>query len=276
MKMATVIDFRVRPGTKKVLEAMSPNGQVPTGTNRWGHQSPEASSLDDFVRSLDAHGIDKIVFTGRQRFVDGRNGGLDNDYIAETVKKYPDRIIGFASADPVTGVTQSVREIRRALEDLHLRGIAVDPFLRDLRADDAKLYPLYEVAAELGLPAVITVGPLIAQQWSDPVTIDHVAADFPTLKILLSHGCYPQVTELIGLAYRRKNVYLEPSLYFGLPGAEIFIEAAKTILQDQIIYASAFPFAPLDIKEEFVKTYDLSGALLDKFLGDNAAEFLGL
>jgi predicted TIM-barrel fold metal-dependent hydrolase len=274
--MATVIDFRVRPGTKKVLEAMSPDGKVPKGTNRWGHQSPEALSLDDFVKSLDAHGIDKIVFTGRQRFLDGKNGGLDNDYIAETVRQHPKRIIGFASADPGTGVSESVREIRRGLEDLGLKGIAVDPFLRNLQADDRKLYPLYEVAAELGLPAVITVGPLIGQHWSDPVAIDHVAEDFPTLKILLSHGCYPQVTELIGLAYRRKNVYLEPSLYFALPGAEFFIEAAKTILQDQVIYASAFPFAPLDIKEEFIKTYDLSGTLLEKILGGNAASFLGL
>jgi predicted TIM-barrel fold metal-dependent hydrolase len=78
------------------------------------------------------------------------------------------------------------------------------------------------------------------------------------------------------LAYRRKNIYLEPSLYFALPGSEIFIEAAKGILQDQVIYASAFPFAPLDIKEEFIKTYDLSGAVLDKILGGNAASFLGL
>jgi predicted TIM-barrel fold metal-dependent hydrolase len=274
--MAQVIDFRVRPGTKKVLEAMSPNGQVPQGTNRWGHQSPEAVSLDEFVKSLDAHGIDRIVFTGRQRFLGGQNGGLDNDYVAETAATYPTRIIGFASADTATGVSEAVKEIRRGIEVLGLRGIAVDPFLRDLRADDRRLYPLYEAAVELGVPAVITVGPLINQQFNDPVSYDHVAEDFPTLKILLSHGCYPHVTELVGLAYRRKNVCLEPSLYFALPGAEIFIEAAKGILQDQVIYASAFPFAPLDIKEEFVKTYDLSGVVLDKILGGNAANFLGL
>lgn len=274
--MSSVIDFRVRPGTRKVLETMSPDGRVPIGLNRWGHPTPEVATLDEFVKSLDAHGIDKIVFTGRQIFIDGKNTGLDNDYIAETVAQYPNRIIGFGSADISAGVTAAVREFRRSIEELHLSGLAVDPFLRNLRPDDRKLYPLYETANELGVPAVITVGPLVGQEWSDPVALDHVAADFPTLKILLSHGCYPQVTELIGLAYRRPNVYLEPSLYFALPGSELFIQATKTTLQNQIIYGSAFPFAPLGIKEEFIKTYDISGDILDKILGGNAESFLGL
>lgn len=267
--MAPVIDFRVRPATRRVLESLSPTGLVPTGTNRWGHPCPAPTSLDKFISSLDTHGIDRIVFTGRQKV------GLDNNYVAETVAKYPTRIIGFASADLSFGVSASVREIRRAIEDLHLSGLSVDLSRDQFYADDRRLYPLYETATEYGIPVVITVGPLVGQ-WAEPVAIDHVAADFPDTKFLLSHGCYPHVTELVGLGYRRTNIYLEPSLYYALPGSEGFIAAAKGILQDRIIYASAFPFAPLDIKNHFAETYGLSGDVRDKILGGNAVAFLGL
>ncbi len=272
-----VIDFRVRPSTARILAAMSPTGEAMTGINRWGHQMPTpVPSIDEFVKVLDTHGIDRAVFTGRQWGVAGDAHGTTNDLVAETVAAHPDRITGFASADLRTGVTASIRELRRAIDELHLSGISVDPFWYEFSADDRRLYPVYELASEYGVPVVITVGPLVDAEWADPTPIDRVAADFPETNFLLSHGCYPYVTELVALGYRRQNVYFEPSLYYALPGSQPFIEAAKGFLQDRVIYASAYPLAPLDIKDHFAETYDLSGEVRKKLMGGNAAAFLGI
>ena len=51
------------------------------------------------------------------------------------------------------------------------------------------------------------------------------------------------------------------------------MEAANSILQDKIIYASAFPFRPLDDIKRFLK-YPFNDNLVDKLVYKNAAYLL--
>lgn len=136
------------------------------------------------------------------------------------------------------------------------------------------MYPICQKATELNVPVVLTMGPLVGK-WGDPWPVDQVAVDFPDLNIVCSHGCYPQVTEWIALAWRRDNVYLEASIYEFLPGAEPFIAAANTIIQDRVVYASAFPFNPLETLERFLKL-PLGPVAQEKVLYSNAAHLLRL
>jgi len=168
-----------------------------------------------------------------------------------------------------------VREIHRGLEELGLKGIAVDPFLRNLQADDASCIRSTRSPPNWGLPAVITVGPLVGQHWSDPVAIDHVAEDFPTLKILLSHGCYPQVTELIVWRIGGRTSTWSPR-----STSRFLAPTFSSRRLRRFSTTRSFGLAPslrtVGHQDEFIKTYDLSGNLLDKILGGNAASFLGL
>src|SRR5699024_7454746 len=117
--------------------------------------------------------------------------------------------------------------------------------------------------------------PLVGRA-SDPRSVDRVAEDFPDLTIVCSHGCWPKTDQFIALAYRHDNVYLESSIYEFLPGAQPFIEAARTILQDRVVYASAFPFNPLDTHKRFVETFDFPPDVLEKIMSGNAARVLGI
>jgi len=58
--MATVIDFRVRPGTKKVLEAMSPDGKVPKGPTVGVIKVLKQRRWTTSWKSLDAHGSTRL------------------------------------------------------------------------------------------------------------------------------------------------------------------------------------------------------------------------
>jgi len=84
---------------------------------------------------------------------------------------------------------------------------------------------------------------------------------------------WPRVTELIALAYKYENVYLEASIYEFLPGAEPIFEAANTILQDKIIYASGFPFRPLADLQRFLE-YPFASEVVEKLVYGNAARVL--
>jgi len=266
-----IIDFRARPNTIEYMKMFAAPASDKTW-ERFGYPKPSVSSLAEFVANLEKNDITKAVFTGRQSFV-----SLPNDYVADCVSQYPEKIIGFSGINPTTGAA-AIRELERSVHHLGLQGLAIDaidsPVKRNVRSfdDEQLMYPIYEKATELAIPVVFTMGPLVGC-YGDPWSVDRVAADFPKLTIICSHGCWPQVTELISLAYRRDNVYLEASIYEFLPGAEPFIDAANTIIQDQVIYASAFPFNPLEIVKSFMKL-PFSPEALEKVMYKNAARIL--
>lgn len=262
-----IIDFRARPNTKEYM-ALYPTTPEDWKDTIFFAPKPEPEPLANFIKKLDEVGVSKAVFTGRQTPLKS----LSNDYVADCIKAYPDRFFGFAGIDP-TKRLEAVHEIERTITQLGMKGIALDPSMSRIYADDRLFYPLYYKCLELDVPVIFTMGPLVGK-WADPTAVDTVAEDLPDLRIICSHGVYPRVDELIALAYRRKNVYLESSIYeHFLPGSHFIIDAAKTILQDKILYGSGFPFRPLEDLEKF-KAFSFEPEILEKLLYYNAAKLL--
>lgn len=273
--LGPITDFRARPNTAEYMAIYDQPGRRDPWP-RFGYPRPGNEPLDEFVENVAQLGISRAVFTGRQGSLAG-DCPIPNDYIAECVGQFPQRLTGFAGIDPLTG-DAALAEVRRTIFDLKLSGIAMDPPRQlsgeEIGYDNEKyLFPVYELAQELDVPVILTMGPMVAQ-FGDPWPVDRVAATFPDLKIVCSHGVWPQVTELISLAYRRSNVYLEASIYEFLPGAEPFIDAASTIIADQVVYASAFPFNPLGTLEKFLQ-FPIPFEAMKKVVSENALKLLG-
>ena len=78
--------------------------------------------------------------------------------------------------------------------------------------------------------------------YSHPMVIDQIAADFPNLTIINTHGGYPWVTEILFVAYRRPNLYICPDMYlFNQPGWQDYVTAANFALQDRFLFGTAIP-----------------------------------
>ncbi|GAA4627783.1 amidohydrolase family protein [Actinoallomurus vinaceus] len=86
-------------------------------------------------------------------------------------------------------------------------------------ADDRALYPAYEVCRSRGIPVVVHCGtssfPGSTNSYADPVLLDAVLRDFPTLNVVLAHGGRGWWYDAAAfLALSRDNVWIELS---GLP-----------------------------------------------------------
>jgi uncharacterized protein len=162
----------------------------------------------------------------------------------------------------------------RSVGELGLKGVSIDPHSAEMPPDHRRWYPIYYKCLELDVPVIITMGPIVGR-WATPETVDTVATDLPDLKIVCSHGVWPHVTEQIALAYRHRHVYLEASIYEFLPGAAPIFEAAATILQDKVIYASGFPFRPLADLRRFLE-YPFDPLVVEKLVYGNAARLLNI
>jgi predicted TIM-barrel fold metal-dependent hydrolase len=120
-----------------------------------------------------------------------------------------------------------------------------------------------------------TAGPDLS--YSDPIRTDRVLADFPALNVVVVHGGWPWVTEILHLAFRRQNLWLSPDMYFSrMPGWEEYVKAADGFLSDRMLYASSFPFCPVQGYKEWFETLPIREDNLGKVMGGNARRLLGI
>jgi predicted TIM-barrel fold metal-dependent hydrolase len=276
-----IIDFRVRPPMPGVTNQIfwTNPGRRDNFNRKLGFEpAPSATqgSLPLLFEEMDEAGVAIGVVVGR---VSATLGTTSNDDIAAVCRAHPGRFVGIAGIDPLDR-RAAMKEIDRAVE-LDLRGVNLEPgtYRIPLHADDRRLYPIYAHCEDRDLPVILMTGgnPGPDLGYTDPVAVDRVAGDFPGLKIVLSHGNWPWVHQILHVAFRRPNVYVSPDMYlFGLPGSDDYVKAADTYLADQFVYASAYPFTPLKEYARRFRELPIRPESMRKVLWDNAARLLKL
>ncbi len=274
-----VIDFRFRPNTPETLAGIQNSKMFKGLCQHIDFSKMKPQSVEEVVADLDRFEVVRAVITGRD--CETTYGAKsNNDSVIDWVRRFPGKFFGFMGLDPHKGM-KAVAELKAAVSDLGMHGAAVDPYLAQLYANDAKYYPLYAKCCELDVPIVFTTGPatLVPGAIIDHVApryIDFVARDFPELKIVISHGGYPWVNEAIIVAQRNKNVYIELSEYEFSPLAEAYVQAANTMIADKILYASAHPFVDFRQALKTYETLPFKPEVRRKIMYDNAAGLLGI
>lgn len=169
---------------------------------------------------------------------------IKNDEVAGFVQTYPDRLIGIASVNlyrPMDGV----RELRRCVRDLGFRGLRIVPWLWDLPPDDRRYYPLYAECVELGIPFCLQVGhtgPLCPSEPGRPIPyLDHVALEFPELKIVAGHIGYPWTSEMISLATKYPNVHIDTSAYKSSRYPRELVDYLRGHGRKKVLFGSNYP-----------------------------------
>jgi predicted TIM-barrel fold metal-dependent hydrolase len=206
-------------------------------------------------------------------------GSVSNDDVAAIVAAHPDRFIGAASLDP-THRRAAIDTIDAAIKaGFKLINIEPGAYPVPMYADDRRLYPIYAHCEDRGVPIILMVGGTAGPDlsYSDPIRTDRVLADFPQLQVVVAHGGWPWVTQILHLAFRRPNLWLSPDMYFSrMPGWEDYVRAADTYLADRMLYASSFPFCPVRAYKTWFEGLPIRADNLAKVMGGNARRLLGL
>src|SRR2546421_1194627 len=183
---------------------------------RWtGGQIPEqAPGIEVTVGVMDAAGVDFGLLSAWS--APHQQPLISNDEVAEWVAAYPDRFAGLACVD-LNKPMDAVRELRRCVTDQGFKGLRVIPWLWEAPPTDRRVYPLYVACTELDVPFCTQVGhtgPLRPSETGRPIPyIDQVAIDFPELVIVCGHVGYPWTEEMVAVARKHENVYIDTSAY---------------------------------------------------------------
>lgn len=238
-----------------------------------------------FWEEMDQAGIDIGVVVGRnspEAFLGKKIAAsyVPNEHVAELQSSHSGRLVGIAGIDVSNRAHDAVREIRRSISELDLKGIFIEPGRALLtHPADERLRPVYEECAALDVPVVIMSGVLAGADINivHPVHIDQIATLHPTLKIVLGHGAWPWVLPIVAVAFKHPNVFISPDAYMFFPGGTGYLEAANGLLMDKMLFGTAYPAAGT-LPEMMAKAsaLALSDAARPKFMGLNAARLLGI
>ncbi|HJW90946.1 MAG TPA: amidohydrolase family protein [Anaerolineales bacterium] len=216
-------------------------------------------------------------------------GWADNEYVGQLCAEanaLPDppagargRLLPFASINPFI-VNDLGAELDRLVKEAGFRGLKVYPTYHHHHPNDARMYPLYAKAQELGLPVLTHTGSSLFKgariKYGDPLLWDDVAIDFPDLVILLAHAGRPfWYEQAFWMARRHPNVYIEVS---GLPAKKL-MEYFPLLEQvtDKVVYGSDWPGNP-DLRRnvQAIRELSLSEQAKQAILYNNAARILGI
>ena len=276
-----IIDFRVRPPVRGILKtAMYANAPRRDRFIRQLGMQPAPSaakkSMPMLLKEMNKAGVVRGVIMAR---VSDMLGSISNEDVHAICKAYPKQFVGIAGVDP-TSRKAAIKTIDNSMK-AGFRGVTIEPgaYPVPMYADDRRLYPIYAHLEDRKIPVVIMTGGNAGPDlsYSSPIPLDRVAGDFPDLKIVVSHGNWPWVHEILHVAFRRANIYLSPDMYlYNLPGMDDWIKAANSWLADRFIYASAYPLTPLLDYAEWFMTLPLRAEVMEKCVYKNAADLLGI
>jgi predicted TIM-barrel fold metal-dependent hydrolase len=231
---------------------------------------------DTFIKFLKESGVDYAVILAEISPI--TTGIATNEQVEEFCQGH-DSLIPFACINPYLE-TSPARLLEELVVKRGFKGLKLYPTYQYFYPNDHKLYPLYSIAQELGIPIMFHTGSSVFKgarlKYGEPVFFDDLAVDFPDLNMLMVHsGRGFWYDQAFFLARLHPNLYMEIA---GLPPQRLlsyFPEFERNA--NKIIYASDWPGVP-DLKNNIqqIRELPISEASKEKILGQNAARILHL
>jgi uncharacterized protein len=247
-------------------------------------ETPEQidAMADRWAAEVERHGLRSINFVT----------GQSNDLLAAVVRRHPERFTGLAhhAMRPGAGA-----ELRRAVDELGLRGYKQLGPMTDYAFEDPGLRDLWTFLAERGLPALIHFGFLgrgggvVSHPRMSPLSLFTVARDFPEIPFIVPHFGAGYWQDLLALCWSLPNVYIDTSgsnqwmrwMPYPLTLEDLFRKAFETVGPERVLFgtdSSAFPrgFSVRYLHDQLRACYTLNLPEKDIALvfGGNAARLL--
>ncbi len=195
---------------------------------------------DALLDQMDEAGIEKSIIYA----VEAPILYASNEYVKSLCDQYPERLIGFASVDPMSPKAPEILE--QAVVDLGLKGLKLHPPLQDFFPNDEAVFGVYQKALDLNIPVVFHVGTTpfgnrckLAQ--ADPLLIDEVANCFPDLRIMLTHLGTLWHNHAFMVVEKHPNVYIDTAAYLYEIPKILDMNLVKRLGPHKIIFGTDYP-----------------------------------
>lgn len=206
-----------------------------------------------------------------------------NDYILESARAFPDRLVPFCTVNPALG-DEAIKEVERCAH-LGARGIGeLHSYAQGYRLDDEQVMrPFMEAAIALDL-VVLThssepVGHVYAGKGTvTPDELCRFIETYPEAKIVCAHwgGGLPFYALMPEVSEALRNVYFDSAASPFLYVPDVFANAVNLVGPDKVLFGTDYPLISQKRLLDQVESQDLDHVTKASILGGNARRLLGL
>jgi uncharacterized protein len=234
----------------------------------------QGQPIAQVVAEMDEAGIERAILTGLME----PGFTISNEVVAEWLRAFPDRFAARAIAHP-GNPAEATHEFERWVRDHGFCALQVLPYAAGRPFSHRTYYPLFAKCVELGVPVVTQVGhtgSLLPSDPGRPLYLDDVALDFPDLVIVGGHIGWPWTEEMIALAWKHPNVYIDTSAHLPHRYPAALLDFMHGAGADKVLFGTDFPWLRFDRAVAGVLRLGLAPDVQDKFLYRNAQRIYGL
>ncbi|HEU4453233.1 MAG TPA: amidohydrolase family protein [Longimicrobium sp.] len=185
--------------------------------------------------------------------------------------------------------TGDFSELRRVLATGTIKALKLYPGYVPIALNDRRTRPVYELAAEFGVPVMIHTGDTYERRakvrFAHPLEVDDVAVDHREVTFLMAHVGNPWFLDAAEVIYKNENVVgdicgltvgeFQPR-YAALARAKLNECIAFINDPTKLLFGTDWPISDVASYLEFVRTLDATEEELEGMLWRNAVRVYGL
>ncbi len=244
--------------------------------------SSRLSSRVELLRTMEEQGTERSVIFGFP-WETAEHFRRHNDYIIESVRRHPDKLIGFCCFSPLS--PQGPEEVKRCL-DAGLAGVGELAVYGSGFSEEIirTLHGVMEICADRSVPVLFHTNEPVGHVYpgKTPVQLNEIYSlikRYPSNKIVLAHwggGLFfyslmkKEVREVL------KNVWFDTAASPYLYAPQVYRIAGELLGFEKILFGSDYPLLKPDKYFREMAEAGMSSEALSLVKGENAARLLGL
>jgi len=247
----------------------------------YSEKNAKLTTADELIDSMDKEGIDISVIVNIG-WVTHELCVETNDYILESVARYPERLIGFCSVQP-NSYEAAAAEIERCAKE-GMRGVGEirpDMQLFDLR--DEIMMPIIEVLRKHKLILLTHASEPVGHSYPGkgvitPAMLYPFIASFPDLTVVCAHwgGGLPFYALMPEVKQAMRNVFFDTAASPYLYSPQVYNQVISLVGSDKILFGSDYPVMAQGRLLKEINSLDLPEETKSLILSGNAQKLLGI
>jgi predicted TIM-barrel fold metal-dependent hydrolase len=278
-----IIDFHTHVFSPRVKERRSEYvNRDPCFALLYSNPKAKLATAEELVASMDEAQVDlsvilNIGWMSHQLCVE------TNEYILESIARYPDRLIGFCSIQPTAG-DAAIAELERCASS-GARGIG------EIRSDVQGFNLTDRTIMEPATNTMVKHDLILLTHSSEPVGHQYTGKGtitpdilysfilaFPQLKLVCAHwgGGLPFYGTMPEVASAFTNVFFDTAATVFLYEPHVFTEVSHIVGDDKILFGSDYPLTTQSRPIAQIRSLQLAEEQKARILGDNARVLLSI
>ncbi len=281
--MAMIIDFHTHVFPPQIKKNRSKYiDSDPCFAILYSTPNAKLATADELIASMDEAGVDISVIVNIG-WITHEMCVATNDYILESVARYPQRLVGFCAVQPQSGEA-AIAEIERCVNG-GIRGVGElrpDMQLFDL-TDREAMEPFIEVMIKHKLILLTHASEPVGHNYPGkgaitPDILYPFILSFPGLTIVCAHwgGGLPFYALMPEVKQAMNNVFFDTAASPFLYSPQIYNQVIQLVGEDKVLFGSDYPLLAQSRLLNEIRSLDLPEETKSLILSGNAQRLLGI